>query len=127
MTTQEIEQIRFSLEVQFREQLIRRPEFPFLQSIGTKDIFQPFTHHTKGTFFGTLHLVWVSGKTWKRETWFDTQEECEDFIRELHRNKPFSSEKLLLIHHAIEIQRQEKINVEREMEILLENGDLLWN
>jgi hypothetical protein len=127
MTTQEIEQIRFSLEVQFREQLIRRPEFPFLQSIGTKDIFQPFAHHTKGTFFGTLHLVWVSGKTWKRETWFDTQEECEDFIRELHRNKPFSTEKLLLIHHEIEIKRQEKINVEREMEILLENGDLLWN
>jgi hypothetical protein len=115
------------LEVQFREQLIRRPEFPFLQSIGTKDIFQPFAHHTKGTFFGTLHLVWVSGKTWKRETWFDTQEECEDFIRELHRNKPFSTEKLLLIHHEIEIKRQEKINVEREMEILLENGDLLWN
>jgi hypothetical protein len=127
MTTQEIEQIRFSLEVQFREQLIRRPEFPFLQSIGTKDIFQPFAHHTKGTFFGTLHLVWVSGKTWKRETWFDTQEECEDFIRELHRNKPFSTEKLLLIHHEIEIKRQEKINVEREIEILLENGDLLWN
>ena len=127
MTTQEIEQIRFSLEVQFREQLIRRPEFPFLQSIGTKDIFQPFKHHTKGIFFGTLHLVWTSGKTWKRETWFDTQEEGENFIRELHRNKPFSTEKLLLIHHAIEIQRQEKINVEREMEILLENGDLLWN
>ena len=127
MTTQEIEQIRFSLEVQFREQLIRRPEFPFLQSIGTRDIFQPFAHHTKGTFFGTLHLVWVSGKTWKRETWFDTQEECEDFIRELHRNKPFSTEKLLLIHHEIEIKRQEKINIEREMEILLENGDLLWN
>ena len=127
MTKQEIEQIRFSLEVQFREQLIRRPEFPFLQSIGTKDIFQPFKHHTEGTFFGTLHLVWVSGKTWKRETWFDTQEECEDFIRELHRNKPFSTEKLLLIHHEIEIKRQEKINIEREMEILLENGDLLWN
>ena len=127
MTKQEIEQIRFSLEVQFREQLIRRPEFPFLQSIGTKDIFQPFAHHTKGTFFGTLHLVWVSGKTWKRETWFGTQEECEDFIRELHRNKPFSTEKLLLIHHEIEIKRQEKINIEREMEILLENGDLLWN
>ena len=127
MTKQEIEQIRFSLEVQFREQLIRRPEFPFLQSIGTKDIFQPFAHHTKGTFFGTLHLVWVSGKTWKREKWFDTQEEGEDFIRELHRNKPFSTEKLLLIHHEIEIKRQEKINVEREMEILLENGDLLWN
>jgi hypothetical protein len=123
MTTQEIEQIRFSLEVQFREQLIRRPEFPFLQSIGTRDIFQPFRHHTKGIFFGTLHLVWTSGKTWKREKWFETQEEGEDFIRELHRNKPFSTEKLLLIHHAIEIQRQEKINVE----LLLENGDLLWN
>ena len=115
------------MEVQFREQLIRRPEFPFLQSIGTKDIFQPFKHHTEGTFFGTLHLVWISGKTWKRETWFDTLEDAENYMRKLYDEKPFSSEKLLLIHHAIEIQRQEKINVEREMEILLENGDLLWN
>jgi|TARA_B110000967_G_scaffold203051_1_gene243009 hypothetical protein len=127
MTKQEIEQIRFSLEVQFREQLIRRPEFPFLQSIGTKDIFQPFKHHTEGTFFGTLHLVWISGKTWKRETWFDTLEEAENYMRKLYDEKSFSSEKLLLVHHAIEIQRQEKINVEREMENLLENGDILWN
>jgi hypothetical protein len=48
-------------------------------------------------------------------------------MRKLYDEKPFSSEKLLLIHHEIEIKRQEKINIEREMEILLENGDLLWN
>ena len=101
MTKQEIEQIRFSLEVQFREQLIRRPEFPFLQSIGTKDIFQPFKHHTEGTFFGTLHLVWISGKTWKRETWFDTLEDAENYMRKLYDEKPFSSEKLLLIHQGV--------------------------
>jgi hypothetical protein len=72
-------------------------------------------------------LVWISGKTWKRETWFDTLEEAENYMRKLYDEKSFSSEKLLLVHHAIEIQRQEKINVEREMENLLENGDILWN
>ena len=122
---EQLEKIRFTIEVQFREQLVRRAEFPFLQSIGLKDIFQGFTN-PDGTYLGMLHLVWSSGKTW-RSSWIDTHEEGEDLIRKIYREKPEDTEKLVSIHHLIEIQRQQRVNVEHEMEHLLENGDLLWN
>ena len=126
MDTLQLEKIRFTLEIQFREQLVHRPEFPFFQSIGLKDIFQTF-RNTDGTCLGTIHLKWNSGKTWTRERWIDSQEETEDLIRKTYQDKPFSTEKLLMIHHMKEVNRQERINVEKEMEFLLENGKMLWN
>ena len=126
MDALQLEKIRFTLELQFREQLVHRPEFLFFQSIGLKDIFQTF-RNTDGTFLGTIHLKWNSGKTWTRERWIDTQEESEVLIRKTYQDKPFSTEKLLMIHHMKEVNRQEKINVEKEMEFLLENGKMLWN
>jgi len=122
---EQLEKIRFTIEVRFREQLVRRAEFPFLQSMGLKDIFQGFTN-PDGTYLGMLHLVWSSGTTW-RSSWIDTHEEGEDLIRKIYREKPEDTEKLISIHHLIEIQRQQRVNVEHEMEHLLENGDLLWN
>ena len=113
---EQLEKIRFTIEVQFREQLVRRAEFPFLQSIGLKDIFQGFTN-PDGTYLGMLHLVWSSGTTW-RSSWIDTHEEGEDLIRKIYREKPEDTEKLISIHHLIEIQRQQRVNVEHEMEHL---------
>ena len=126
MDALQLEKIRFTLELQFREQLVHRPEFPFFQSIGLKDIFQTF-RNTDGTFLGTIHLKWNSGKTWTRERWIDSQEESEVLIRKTYQDKPFSTEKLLMIHHMKEVNRQERISVEKEMEFLLENGKMLWN
>ena len=119
MDALQLEKIRFTLELQFREQLVHRPEFPFFQSIGLKDIFQTF-RNTDGTCLGTIHLKWSSGKTW-------IQEESEVLIRKTYQDKPFSTEKLLMIHHMKEVNRQERISVEKEMEFLLENGKMLWN
>ena len=107
---EQLEKIRFTIEVQFREQLVRRAEFPFLQSMGLKDIFQGFTN-PDGTYLGMLHLVWSSGTTW-RSSWIDTHEEGEDLIRKIYREKPEDTEKLISIHHLIEIQRQQRVNVE---------------
>lgn len=126
MDALQLEKIRFTLELQFREQLVRRSEFTFFQSIGLKDIFQTF-RNTDGTFLGTIHLKWNSGKTWTREGWIDSEEESEVLIRKTYQDKPFSTEKLLMIHHMKEVNRQEKISVEKEMEFLLENGKMLWN
>ena len=80
---EQLEKIRFTIEVRFREQLVRRAEFPFLQSMGLKDIFQGFTN-PDGTYLGMLHLVWSSGTTW-RSSWIDTHEEGEDLIRKIYR------------------------------------------
>ena len=126
MDTLELEKIRFALELQFREQLVRRPEFPFFQSIGLKDIFQSF-RNTDGTFIGTIHLKWSSGRTWIRERWVDTQEDGEDLIRNIYHNKPFSTEKLIVLHHMEEVKRQEKIWAEHEIKELLKDGKMLWN
>ena len=122
----ELEKIRFTLEIQFREQLVHRPEFPFFRSIGLKDIFQTF-RNIDGTHLGTIHLKWSSGRTWKLSRWIDTQEEAEDFIRNIYHNKPFSTEKLIIVHHQEEVKRQEKIRAEHEMEELLRDGKMLWN
>ena len=122
----ELEKIRFILEIQFREQLVHRPEFPFFQSIGLKDIFQTF-RNTDGTCLGTIHLKWSSGRTWKLSRWIDTQEEAEDFIRNIYHNKLFSTEKLIIVHHQEEVKRQERIRAEHEMEELLRDGKMLWN
>ena len=86
ITKDELEKVRFFLEVQYREKLVHKPEFPFLQSIGMKDIFQGFKHPS-GTYLGMLHLKWSSGTTWLREGWFDSKEEAEDFIRKLYDEK----------------------------------------
>ena len=126
ITEEVLDHIRFSLEVQDREKLVHKPEFPFLQSIGMKDIFQGFKHPS-GKYLGMLHLKWSSGKTWLREGWFDTKEDAEDFIRKLYEEKPVDTEKLYQIHYEYQKKVEEKIKAEQEMEILLDNGDLLWN
>ena len=126
MDTLELEKLRFTLEVQYREQLVCRPEFPFLQSMGLKDIFQGF-RIPDGMYLGMLHLKWSSGRTWLRESWIDTLEEGEDLIRKVYNEKPVSSEKLILLHHQEEVKRQEKIRAEHEMEELLRDGKMLWN
>jgi len=124
--TLQLEKIRFTLELQFREQLVRRPEFPFFQSVGLKDIFQSF-RNTDGTFIGTIHLKWNSGKTWTREKWIDSQEDSEDFIRKTYQDKPFSTEKLIVLHYIEEVKRREKIRAEHEIKELLKDGKMLWN
>ena len=126
ITEEALDHIRFFLEVQYREKLVHKPEFPFLQSIGMKDIFQGFKHPS-GKYLGMLHLKWSSGKTWLREGWFDSKEEAEDFIRKLYEEKPVDTEKLYQIHYEYKKKVEEKIRAEQEMEILLDNGDLLWN
>lgn len=126
ITEEALDHIRFFLEVQYREKLVHKPEFPFLQSIGMKDIFQGFKHPS-GKYLGMLHLKWSSGKTWLREGWFDTKEDAEDFIRKLYEEKPVDTEKLYQIHYEYQKKVEEKIKAEQEMEILLDNGDLLWN
>ena len=126
ITKDELEKLRFFLEVQYREKLVHKPEFLFLQSIGMKDIFQGFKHPS-GKYLGMLHLKWSSGTTWLREGWFDSKEEAEDFIRKLYDEKIVDTEKLYEIHYQYQKKVEEKVRVEQEMQHLLDYGDLLWN
>ncbi len=42
MTDEELQKVREHTELQFKLMLYKRPEFPFLQSMGTKHLIQEF-------------------------------------------------------------------------------------
>ena len=47
------------MEVQFRYKLYNDVKFPYLQSLGCRDILQPFGNEEVG-FIGVLHLKWFN-------------------------------------------------------------------
>ena len=55
----QLEQIRTGLEMQFRYKFYQDVTFPYLQSMGIKDVFQGFGNDDEG-FIGMLHLWWVN-------------------------------------------------------------------
>ena len=95
MTDEELQEVRSQTEVQYKLMLYKRPEFPFLQSMGIKHLIQEF-RSTETTFLGSLHLWWTNEQDnnlyysvnhkgpkvkglWKTE-WFDTAEEGREFM-----------------------------------------------
>ena len=69
-------ELRYQAETRYRYTLYKKPEFPFLQSIGVKHIFH-FAEDTEYGTLGTLHLQFVEeqdNKYWKG-TWYDNQME----------------------------------------------------
>jgi len=139
--------IRTALEMQFRYKFYQDTTFPYLQSLGIKDVFQGFGNEEEG-FIGMLHLWWVPEDSnihydnpkkwpvkiigvWKGE-WFDTPEEgiaLADKI-EQDRNKVYDTQKLIKI--AIEynksvMEKQIKSQIEEKMESELQEKKILWN
>ena len=83
-------QVRTALEMQFRYKFYQDVTFPYLQSMGIRDVFQGFGNEEEG-FIGMLHLWWINEDSnihydnprewpvkikgvWKGE-WFDTAQE----------------------------------------------------
>ena len=73
MEPKERDILRNAMDVQFRYMFYKRPEFPFLPSIGVKDIFQAFGNEEVG-FIGFLHLKHthrgIGEKEWD-SVWYD--------------------------------------------------------
>ena len=97
-----IQEIRKGVEQQFRYKLYQDPKFPFLQTMGIKDIFQGFQCEEFG-YVGTLHL-WYTNESgelsyqtkekqflsgyWKSE-WISDAREALDMAIEVERSKPY--------------------------------------
>ena len=73
--------LRQALEMQFRHQFYKDPKFPFLQSIGIKDVFQSFSSDEFGDL-GPLRLYYESGE-WKAQ-WFDSHEDALEIVNNLY-------------------------------------------
>ena len=86
-----IKEMRFAINTQMRYKHYKDVKFPFMQSMGLKDIWQGFKDDQNDIFIGVYHLYWtpeedkgivvlnptkpVAKGTWKHE-WL-TKEEAE--------------------------------------------------
>lgn len=97
MNPEQIEFFRTAMEVQFRHQFQKKPVFPFLPSLGVRDIFQGFGNDEVG-FIGFLHLKWgrdgEGEKAWA-SIWYDTPEEGTEAQKEWFENAPFNRGKMM--------------------------------
>ena len=142
-----IQEIRKGVEQQFRNKLYQDPKFPFLQTMGIKDIFQGFQCEEFG-YVGTLHL-WYTNESgelsyqtkekqflsgyWKSE-WISDAREALDMAIEVERSKPYS-EKLEQIHLKYTTDLSEKLarkllekRYQRDMKRETEKSEkVLWN
>ena len=139
MTDEELQKVRENTELQFKLMLYKRPEFPFLQSMGTKHLIQEF-QSTEQIYLGTLHLWWTNEQdnnlyysvnhtgpkvkgTWNSE-WFDSIEEGRDLMAMVHKDSIVNRMKLIEIatQYMIEVQAKKELT-----EMLEQEETILWN
>ena len=149
MNDKERDVIRTALEMQFRYKFYQDTVFPYLQSLGVKDVFQGFGSDETG-WLGMIHLWWVPEESnihydnpknwpvkiigvWKSE-WFDTAKEGMEAAQKVEeeRNKIYDTNKMFNIHHEYvksitekQIKRQIKEKLEEEIEE--PDKKILWN
>jgi len=133
MTLQELNTIRYAMEVQFRHKFYQDIQFPYYHSLGIKNIFQSFASEEVG-FIGMLHLWWVNEDSgivydnprkgqvvikgiWKSE-WFNTAAEGMAAVQKITKEKIYDEEKLVSAAHNYIIQKTEE-KAKKEMERLL--------
>ena len=133
MTLEELNTIRYAMEVQFRHKFYQDLQFPYYHSLGIKNIFQSFASEDTG-FIGMLHLWWVNEDSgivydnprkgqvlikgmWKSE-WFDSAAAGIAAAQKITKEKIYDEEKLVSIAHNYIIQKT-KEKVKKEIERLL--------
>ena len=147
-------ELRHAMEIQFRHRFYNDQQFPFLQSLGIKNVLQAFGNEEIG-FIGVLHLWWVNEDNgivydnprkcpvkikgiWKSE-WLNDPKDAVAIAQKLEDGKPYNESKLFQIHqnhiksimekHAKkEILNQMRKNHEEEEQLSEEIPEnILWN
>ena len=146
-------ELRHAMEVQFRYKLYNDTQFPYLQSLGIKNILQAFGNEEIG-FIGILHLWWVNEDNniiydkpretpvkikgiWKSE-WLNDPKEAIALAQKLEDEKPYDENKLVQIQQNYVKQMVEKraekeimrqIHEKQQEEQLTEEipKKILWN
>ena len=138
MTLEELNTIRYAMEVQFRHKFYQDLQFPYYHSLGIKNIFQSFASEEVG-FIGMLHLWWVNEDSgivydnprkgqvlikgmWKSE-WFDSAAAGIAAAQKITKEKIYDEEKLVSIAHNYIIQKT-KEKVKKEIKRLLREQQL---
>ena len=146
-------ELRHAMEVQFRYKFYQDTQFPYLQSLGIKNVLQGFGNEDVG-FIGILHLWWVNEDNnivydkpretpvqikgiWKSE-WLNDPKEAIALAQKLEDEKPYDENKLVQIQQNYVKQMVEKraekeimrqIHEKQQEEQLTEEipKKILWN
>ncbi len=140
-------QLRYAMEIQFRHRFYNDQHFPFLQSMGIKNVLQAFGNEEMG-FIGVLHLWWVNEDSnihydnpkkwpvkikgvWKAE-WFDTAQEGMAVAQKVEeeRNKVYNSHKMIEVHQAYArsvMEKQTRQQIKEQIDNLELEKKILWN
>ena len=110
MDDKERKLLQHAMEIQFRHKLYCDIKFPYLQSLGIKDIVQGFGNEEIG-FIGVLHLRWVNEdnnivydnpKEWPvkvkgvwNSTWYNTPEIGKKIAEEIQNRSIIDIEKVM--------------------------------
>ena len=133
MTEKERDMFRYAMETQFRYQFYQNVQFPYLQSLGIKDVFQGFGNEEHG-FIGMIHLWWVNEDNritydhpkkgpitikgiWRSE-WFDTPEQGVLAAQKIEKERIYDEQKLVFLTQNYVRQDTEK-RARKEAERLL--------
>ena len=139
MNDEELQKIRSQTEMQYKLMLYKRPEFPFIQSMGIKHLIQDF-NADNNVYIGTLNLWWTNEQDnnlyysvnytgpkvkglWKTE-WFNSIEEGRSFMLKVANDSILDLQKVVEVHMKFLNQINHK-KVLREMEEKEEK--ILWN
>ncbi len=139
MNDEELQRIRSQTDMQYKLMLYKRPEFPFIQSMGIKHLIQDF-NADNNVYIGTLHLWWTNEQDnnlyysvnytgpkvkglWKTE-WFNSIEEGRSFMQKVANDSILDLQKVVEVHMEFLNQINHK-KVIREMEEKEEK--ILWN
>ena len=143
--SQELKDIRYAMETQFRYRLYQTTDFPFLHSIGIQHIIQGFADKDGPMgFIGMLHLWYENNSgepsyqsktthflngNWKSE-WFDTAQEGLELTIKLENEKPYTLPERLIPKHLWdkEVQNSKELvdkHIKRKLEKEMEG--ILWN
>ena len=91
--------LRHAMETQFRYKLYHDVSFPYLHSLGIRDIIQGFANDEVG-LVGILHLHYTTEKDkiglWK-STWYDSEEEGTRVGQAIADASMFDPEKVALM------------------------------
>ena len=121
-------ELRNAMEVQFRYKFYKDVQFPYLHSLGIRNVLQGFGNEDVG-FIGILHLWWVNEDNgivydnprkspvqikgvWKSE-WLDHPHEALALAQKLEKEKIYDEEKLVnLMHNHIREKTEQRAQKE---------------
>jgi hypothetical protein len=131
--------LRHAMEVQFRYKFYKDVQFPYLHSLGIRNVLQGFGNEDVG-FIGILHLWWVNEDSgivydnpkkgpvaikgiWKSE-WLNHPQEAIALAQKIQDKKPYDEEKMMQVQQNYIIQKTEERAQKEAVRLLQERKEL---